>query len=173
MVQAHAIAKEVFFKESELHKCRRSLLIHNVDKWVESVKETEGYSLDDRATAAFHKLTCGMVTVQEAFPLGQLKMGQPPTLVYMTFGSARQKTCFCRVLANKMRAAAGQANSRLTPLGGISCRDAFLKDKVNNAKALVEKGMGLKRNGKKAAFRVVARGLGCIHPCPGGQIQRM
>jgi hypothetical protein len=162
MVQAHAIAKEVFFKESELHKCRRSLLIHNVDKWVESDKETEGYSLADRATAAFHKLTCGMVTVQEACPLGQCKMGQPPTSVYMTFGSARQKTCFFRVLANKMRAAAGQANSRLTPLGGILCRDAFLKDKVNNAKSLVEKGMGLKRNGKIAAFRVVARGLGCI-----------
>ena len=52
MVQAHAIAKEVFHRESELKKCRRSLLIHNVDKWVESDKETEGYSLADRATAA-------------------------------------------------------------------------------------------------------------------------
>ncbi len=45
---------------------------------------------------------------------------------------------------------------------GISCRDAFPKDKVTEAKALVEKGMGLKRNGKIAAFRVVARGPGCI-----------
>ena len=162
MVQAHAIAKEVFFKESELKKCRRSLLIHNVDKWVENDRETEGYGLADRATAAVHKLTCGMVTVQEAFPLGQWKMGQPPTSVYMTFGSARQKTCFFRVLANKMRAAADQANGGPTPLGGISCRDAFPKDKVNDAKALVEKGMSLKRSGKIAAFRVVARGPGCI-----------
>ncbi len=105
MAQAHAIAKEVF-KETELKKCRRSLLIHNVDKWVETDKETEGYGLADRATAVVNKLTCGMVTVQEVFPLGQWKMGQPPTLVYMTFGSARQKTCFFRVLANKMRAAA-------------------------------------------------------------------
>jgi hypothetical protein len=162
MAQAHAIAKEVFFKETELKKCRRSLLIHNVDKWVETDKETEGYGLADRATAAVHKLTCGMVTVQEAFPLGQWKMGQPPTSVYMTFGSARQKTCFFRVLANKMRAAAIQANGGPTPLGGISCRDAFPKDKVTEAKALVDKGMGLKRNGKIAAFRVVARGPGCI-----------
>jgi hypothetical protein len=162
MAQAHAIAKEVFFKETELKKCRRSLLIHNVDKWVETDKETEGYGLADRATAAVHKLTCGMVTVQEAFPLGQWKMGQPPTSVYMTFGSARQKTCFFRVLANKMRATANRANGGPTPLGGISCRDAFPKDKVTEAKALVEKGMGLKRNGKIAAFRVVARGPGCI-----------
>ncbi len=161
MVQAHAIAKEVYFKESELQKCKRSLLIHNVDKWVEADKETEGYSLADRATAAVHKLTCGIVTVQEAFPLGQWKMGQPPTSVDMTFGSTRRKTCFFRVLANKMRAAGGQGG-RPMPLGGISCRDAFPKDKVNDAKALVEKGMGLKRNGKIAAFRVVARGPGCI-----------
>jgi hypothetical protein len=71
MVQAHAIAKEVYYKESESKKCRRSLLIHNVDKWIEADKETEGHGLADRATAAVHKLTCGMVTVQEAFPVGQ------------------------------------------------------------------------------------------------------
>ncbi len=162
MVQAYAIAKEVFHRESELKKCRRSLLIHNVDKWVERDKETEGYSLADRATAAVHKLTGGMVTVQEAFPLGQWKMGLPPTSVYMTFRSARQKTCFFRVRANKMRVAADQANGGPTPLGGISCRDAFPKDKVNDAKALVDKGMGLKRSGKIVAFRVVGRGPGCI-----------
>jgi hypothetical protein len=61
----------------------------------------------------------------------------------MTFGSARQKTCFFRVLANKMRAAANRANGGPTPFGGISCRDAFPKDKVTEAKALVEKGMSL------------------------------
>jgi hypothetical protein len=47
-----------------------------------------------------------MVTVQEAFPLGQWNRGQPPTSVYKTFGLARQKTYFLRVLANKMGAAA-------------------------------------------------------------------
>ncbi len=82
--------------------------------------------------------------------------------MYVTFVSARHKTCFFRVLANKMRAAVYQANGGPTPLGGISCRDAFPKNKVTEAKALVEKGMGLKRNGKIAAFRVVARGPGCI-----------
>jgi hypothetical protein len=80
----------------------------------------------------------------------------------MTFGSARQKTCFFTVLANKMMAAADQANGGPIPLGGISCSDAFSKDKVNDAKALVEKDMGLKRNGKIAAFRAMARGPGCI-----------
>ncbi len=104
----------------------------------------------DRATVAFHKLTCGMVIVQEAFAFGQWKMGQPPTSVYVTFGSARQKTCFFRFLVNKMRATGSQANSGQMPLGGISCRDAFPKDKVSDAKSLVDKGMGLKRNGKIA-----------------------
>ncbi len=65
--------------------------------------------------------------------MGQWKMGQPPTLVYMTFGSARKKTCFFRVLANKIRVAAGQVNGDPMPFGGISCRDTFPKDKVNEA----------------------------------------
>ncbi len=82
MVGALAIVEEVFSKESELKKCRRSLLIHYVDKWVKADKETEGYGLAYMATASVHKLTCGMVTVQEVFPLGQGKMGQPPTSVY-------------------------------------------------------------------------------------------
>jgi hypothetical protein len=80
----------------------------------------------------------------------------------MTFGSARQKTCFFRVLANKMRATACQANGSQMPSGRISCRVAFPKDKVNVAMATVDKDMGLKRNGKMAIFRVVTRGPGCI-----------
>jgi hypothetical protein len=87
-----------------------------MDKWVKADKEAKGYSLADRATAIVHKLTCSMVTVQEAFPIGQWKMGQPPTSV-MTFGSARQKTCFFRVLTNKMRAMASKLNDGPMPLG--------------------------------------------------------
>jgi hypothetical protein len=136
IVQAHAIAKEVYFKESELKKCRRNLHIHNMDKWVKADKETKGYSLADRATAIVHKLTCGMVTVQEAFPMGQWKMGQPPTLV-MTFGSARQKICFFRVLTNKMRAMASELNDGPMPWGNFMQR-CFTKEKVNDAKALVD-----------------------------------
>ncbi len=54
MVQAHDIAKEVYFMESELQKCRRSLLIHNVEMWVEADKETKGFSPSDRTTANVH-----------------------------------------------------------------------------------------------------------------------
>jgi hypothetical protein len=74
----------------------------------------------------------------------------------MTFGSARQKMFFFRVLANKMRAAAIQANGGPTPLGGISCRDAFLKDKVTEAKALVDKGMGLKYSGLLLSLKLLS-----------------
>jgi hypothetical protein len=122
MKQVNAIAKEVFFKETELKKCKRSLLIHNMDKWVEADRETKGYGLADRATVAVHKLTCGMDTVQEAFPLGQWKMGQPPTLVHLTFESARQKICFFRVLANKMRTAAAQLPWEESHVGMLSLR---------------------------------------------------
>ncbi len=66
----------------------------------------------------------------------------------MTFGSARQKTCFFKVLAHKMRAIANPANGGPNPLGGISCRDAFPKHKVNNAKALTKKGRGIIRSSK-------------------------
>jgi hypothetical protein len=45
-----------------------------LDKWVEADRETEGYGMADRATAAVHKLICGMVTVQEA-SLGTVEDG--------------------------------------------------------------------------------------------------
>jgi hypothetical protein len=78
IVQTYAIAKEVYFKESELKKCRKSLRIHNMDKWVKADKETKGYSLVDRATAIVHKLTCSIVTVQEAFPMDSGRWGSLP-----------------------------------------------------------------------------------------------
>jgi hypothetical protein len=71
----------------------------------------------------------------------------------------RLKICFFRVLANKMRSVADHANGGPMPLGGISCRDAFPKDKVNDAKALVEKSIGLKGLARYVvAFRVVPEG---------------
>jgi hypothetical protein len=160
-MEAKTIAKEVYYREAELKKCRRSILIHNINKWVEADKATAGYSLADRATAAVYKMTGGMVTVQEAFPLGQGNAGQPPTSLFMTFGSARQKSCFFRVLANKMRTMEA-VDGHPSPLGGISCRDAFPKNLIQPAKDLVGKGMTLKREAKITSFRVVARGPGCI-----------
>ncbi len=82
----------------------------------------------------------------------------------------RLKICFFRIGANKMRSVADQANGGPMPLGGTSCRDAFPKDKVNDAKALVEKSMGLKGVAREWPSEWCQRAG--MHHCPGGQIQR-
>jgi hypothetical protein len=74
MAQAHAIAKEVF-KETELKKCRRSLLIHNVDKWVETDKETKGYGLADRDMAVILQADLRHGHCPGGVPLGPVEDG--------------------------------------------------------------------------------------------------
>jgi hypothetical protein len=49
-----------------------------------------------------------------------------------------------------------------------SCRDAFPKDKVTEAKALVDKGMGLKRNGKILSSLQSGGQRARLHPSSGG-----
>jgi len=46
-------------------------------------------------------------------------------------------------------------------LNSISCRDAFPKKMMAEAKTLAQKGFGLRQSGKVASFRVVARGPTC------------
>ena len=70
-----------------------------------------------------------------------------------------QKTTFFKMLA-KRASLGGQEASKLK---GISCRDAFPKKYVSDAKDLAQKGREMKIINKVAFFRVVARGSGC-HP---------
>jgi hypothetical protein len=43
--EAKRVAKKVFRDEVEAAKCRRSILMHNADKWVAGDQITQGYSL--------------------------------------------------------------------------------------------------------------------------------
>jgi hypothetical protein len=156
--EAKKAARRVIRDEQELNKCRRSILMHNADKWVAGDTHTAGYSLAERVTSAIHRIAGGMVMVMECFAIGAWQAGRMPTSVYLTFGSQQQKTAFFRIMANRIRF--GDERARLMRV--VACRDAFPKEYISEAKELANKGMSLKRDGQVVSFRVVARGAGCI-----------
>lgn len=159
--------------EAEFDRCRRSLVIQNPARMVEEDRSTEGFPMADRVTAAIHKVTRGMVSVADAFPIGYGRQGAPPPAVHVTFASSGQKGCWFKVLA-AMGRAGGQAAETAR---AVSCRDSFPKGHLAVVKELAEKGMALKRAGRIGGFRVKAQGPACIpvlevreraHKGPGG-----
>ena len=156
--EAKRVAKKVFRDEVEAAKCRRSILMHNADKWVASDQMTMGYNLSERVTAMVHRVCGGIINVVDCFTVGVWQEGRAPSSVYLSFGSAQQKSTFFRIMANRIRF----GNEAAQSIRVLACRDAFPKDLIPEAKRLTQKGMSLRMNGEVANFRVVARGLGCI-----------
>ena len=156
--EAKRVAKKVFRDEVEAAKCRRSILMHNADKWVASDQATFGYNLAERVTVMVHRISGGMLNVVDCFTVGAWQEGRMPSSVYLSFGSAQQKSTFFRIMANRIRF----GNEAARSIRVLACRDAFPKEHIPEAKRLAQKGMGLRTNGEVASFRVVARGLGCI-----------
>ncbi len=156
--EAKKIAKKVFKDEVEAAKCRRSILMHNADKWVAGDQLTQGYSLAERVTAAVHRIYGGMINVVDCFAVGAWQPGVLLSSVYLSFGSSQQKSTFCRIMANRIRF----GNKAAQNIRVLACRDAVPKDSISDAKKLAQKGMAMRMNGKIASFRAVARDLGCI-----------
>jgi hypothetical protein len=144
--------------EKEERKCRKSVLIHKADKWVQHDVETQEYHLAERVTAAVNRVTKGMAHVMDAYTLGRWNEANPPTSVLVTFGSTAQKATFYKIVAKNVK----NGNFEGEKMKAISCRDAFPKKHINEAKRLVQKGHVLKRNGQADSFRVIAQGPGCI-----------
>ena len=100
-------------------------------------------------------MTAGSVAVLDAFSLRRWDSATPPTAVMVTLGSRSQKMTFFKILASK-------ASQRDQNIKAISCRDAFPKRYLQDAKELAKKGNNLRTWGAVASFRVVARGDGCV-----------
>ena len=151
--------------DKELDRCGRSIIIHNADKMVPIGNETFNgrgdrlfnYSLADRVTETLHTQCNMMIAVQEAYSLGW-RNGKPSTSVCVVLGSRHQKGVVYRTVAGHMRAKTAFGEMLQT----VSVRDAFPKDKLPDSRKLVQKGMELKRRGKVATFKVVAKGAGCF-----------
>ena len=139
----------------EEDRCRRSILIHNADKWVGHLNNS--VSLAEHITAQIHKRFGQAVLVMDAFPVGQWVDNNPPTSVFVTFGSVAQKATFFKMMAMAIQ----DKKNGWEKLNGISCRDAFPKKMMAEAKRLTQKGFSLRQNGQVATFRVVARGPAC------------
>jgi len=143
-------------KKWEEDRCRRSILINNADKWVGHINN--GFSLAENTTAQIHRLMGHAVLVLDAFYIGQWVDKKPPTSVFVTFGSVAQKASFFRVMAKVIQ----EKKTGWERISGISCRDAFPKERLVEAKRLTQKGFQLRQNGQVATFRVVAKGPSCI-----------
>ena len=153
-------AEQVYQEKQEEEKAARSLVIFNADKW-QIPEQGDGLGvqpLADRITGAVHRLTSHMVSVQETIPMGPRREGKEPNMVRIILGSNRQKATLFRCLAahTRNRTRIGEEVSK------VSIRDYFPREKVNDAKILVKRGAVLKRNGRIAGYRVVARGEGCF-----------
>jgi hypothetical protein len=149
-------AREEASRYREADRCRKSIIMHNADRWVGDINN--GYGLAENITAQIHRCMAHTVLVLDAFTIGQWVENRPPTSVFVTFGSVAQKATFFRVLARTIQ----ERKTGWEQLRGISCRDAFPKEYVMESKRLAQKGFALRQNGKAAAFRVVARGPACI-----------
>ena len=172
-MQYQRIVRQEIAKEAELDKCRRSLVIQHPDKWMEGERDTVGFGMTDRVTAAIHKATFGMVAVSDAFTIGGNREGGPPPAVHITFASAGQKGCWYSVLAAMSRRGGKEAEKARF----ISCRDSFPKEHLGTVRQLNGRGMELKRNGDIGSYRIKAQGPACIpvlevrdrvHRGPGG-----
>ena len=149
--ESKKIATQIVQDDYDIRRSSNSIIIHRADQWVGNEGEM---NLAEKVTMAIHQMAGGAVSVLDAFVLGRWIEQSPPTAVMVTFGSRSQKTTFFKILAKRV---SGDAKLR-----NISCRDAFPKKLVESAKEIAKKGGMLKNTGEIAAFRVVARGPGCV-----------
>jgi len=156
--EAKKVAMQTIYDDQDTRRSYNSIIVHRADQWVDKAVgdglSEVNLTLAERVTVGIHQLTAGAVAVLDAYALGRWDSPTPVTAVLVTFGSRTQKSTFFKILARK-----SGVDSRLK---AISCRDAFPKKLVKDAKALADKGSSLRNSGSIASFRVVARGTGCI-----------
>ena len=146
-------------KERELDRCRRSVIIHNADRMaIEEENDYIKYTLAEQVTESLHTMYRSMICVMEAYTLGKWKDDKPPTSVCVVLGSARQKGIIFRTIAGNMRAKTSIGKR----LGGVSIRDCFPKERIQDSQRLAQKGIMLKKNGQVEQFKVTAKGPGVI-----------
>ncbi len=64
---AEKVAEKVFRDKVLAAKYRRSILMHNMNKWVAGDQISMSYSLAERVTAAVHRICGGMINVVACF----------------------------------------------------------------------------------------------------------
>jgi hypothetical protein len=108
----------------------------------------------DQVTRFLHDICNGTVSVIDAYTLDSRQFQKT---ICVVLGSIRQNaTCFRALLDSiKSKTATSRANN-------ISLRDVFPKERMTDVKKLVEKGLGLKKEGKIARFKVRSRGQDAI-----------
>jgi len=154
-------AEKVYSTKEENDRCARSVLVFNADKWQigDIADDVLGRQpLADHITEVIHTMTRMMVTVQDSFPLGKREIGKDPKIVRVIFGSVRQKNVFFRCIAAHMKK--GTSIGKAMRL--VSIRDCFPRAKIEESKQRAAHGWQMKRDGKIAAYKVVARGPECV-----------
>jgi hypothetical protein len=145
-------------KENELNAVARSVMVYNINKIQVDKTIYDRAPMEEVLTEELLAFTRHRITVQDVVTFGRDDKGVP-TMARVLLGSRRQRAILYRLLGEMGRGAKMAAADTMRPL---SFRDMFPRELIEDSKANVQKGLGLKRSGNVHSFRVIAQGVGCV-----------
>jgi hypothetical protein len=161
--------KSAYWQLRDVEKSGRSIMIHGVDDWKMTEKQKEYYKgVPDEESITEELLTltkyriavtdCVVFRARDITAGGAQGRGRIIG-VKVTLGSASQKRILYRRVAEVMRAEKPEDRWGLEK---VSFRDCFPNHQMEQMNKMVQDGLELKKTGKVASFRVVARGVECV-----------
>jgi hypothetical protein len=145
-------------QEIEDRKCNDALVLYNVHKMAYPQNSFyEKVRPEEAVVHALKKMTRDLATIQSAVTLARTENGFPMTMK-VVLGEASQKGTLFRSLA----AANTDMPDIYEMIRGVAFRDCFPQKYRDEVKKMVAEGRDMKTNGEIAAFRVIARGAGCV-----------
>jgi hypothetical protein len=148
-------------QEIEDRKCNDALILYNVHKMAYPQSGPCGFydkvRPEEAVQHALKKMTRDLATIQSAVTLARTETGFPMTMK-IVLGEPGQKGTLFRSLA----AAKTDMPELYEMFRGVAFRDCFPHKYREEVKKMVAEGLDLKNNGEIAAFRVIARGAGCM-----------
>jgi hypothetical protein len=158
--------KSAYWQLRDVEKSGRSIMIYGVDDWQMTEKQKEYYrGVPDEESITEELLTltkyriavtdCVVFRARDITAGGATGRGKIIG-VKVTLGSASQKRILYRRVAEVMRAEKPEDRWGLEK---VSFRDCFPNHQMEQMNKMVQDGMELKKTGKVASFRVVARGV--------------
>ncbi len=146
-------AAEVYQKLREYDHSTRSVMAYNVEHWNLSEEFFGNAPIEERIAEEIQLITRNRVAVQEVIAFRPREEGRPMA-AKIVLGSPRQKGVLYRMIAQHMI----NKTARGGNMRRVAFRDCFPREHMLSAKALVQRGMMLKKNGKITAFRVSSQG---------------
>jgi hypothetical protein len=144
--------------EIDNRKCIDSLVLYNVQSLMYPKDSFYDKVMPEEAVMeALKRMTRHMITVLSVVTMARTEKGFP-TIMKITLGDVRQKGTLFRCLAHAKK----EMPDMYEMFRGVAFRDCFPLMYKEEVKKMVSAGIERKNAGEIGAFRVVARGAGCI-----------